>query len=256
MSKAINLQTVSFTASEAAANLAGAARAAIDGKAQIEAGKNKGAAALAVMIAGFSDDAAALLSWAFDIMGGDNTVHHHVACTGFHEFGNDDLAWKRNGEGKVSKTAQTAYKTGFQKAFFALPTGVPAVWTMVSKAIPVARAIRAEGMIAKIEKGALVLEGGTSERAKAMREAKTLAALAKACEGATGTNRNSPQNGGGGGDNEGEGEAPALSLHDVLKQACAMLRPIAAGNDALSPKVEGDLKALVALANKALAVAA
>lgn len=253
MTKAINLQTVSFTASEAAGNLHVAARAAIDGKAQIEAGKNKGAAALAVMIAGFSDDAAALLSWAFDIMGGDNTVHHHVDCTGFHEFGNTDLAWCRNGEGKVSKTAQTAYKTGFQKAFFALPTGVPAVWTMVSKAIPVARAIRAEGMIAKIEKGALVLEGGDTERAKAMREAKTLAALAKACEGATGTNRNSPQNGG---DGEGEGDAPALSLHDVLKQACAMLRPIAAGNDALSPKVEGDLKALVALANKALAVAA
>jgi hypothetical protein len=85
-----------------------------------------------------------------------------------------------------------------------------------------------------------------------MREAKTLSALAKVCEGATGSNRDAPQNGGEGGSEA----APALSLGDVLKQACALLRPVAAGNDALSPKVEGDLRALVALANKALAVAA
>lgn len=252
MTKAINLATASFTASEAAGNLHVAARAAIDGKAQIDAGKNKGAAALAVMIAGFSDDAAAMLDWTFDIIGSDNTVHTHVRCTGFNEYGNTDFAWCRNGEGKVSKTAQGAYKTGFQKAMFALPTGVAAVWTMSSKAIPIARAIRAEGMLAKIEKGALVLEGGDTDRAKAMREAKTLAALAKACEGATGTNREAPQNGG-----EGDGEAAApLSLSEVIKAACALLRPVAAGNDALSPKVEGDLRALVALANKALAVAA
>lgn len=252
MTKAINLATASFTASEAAGNLHVAARAAIDGKAQIEAGKNKGAAALAVMIAGFSDDAAAMLDWTFDIIGSDNTVHTHVRCTGFNEYGNTDLAWCRNGEGKISKTAQTAYKTGLQKAMYGLPTGVAAVWTMTSKAIPIARAIRAEGMLAKIEKGALVLEGGDTERAKAMREAKTLAALAKVCEGATGSNREAPQNSG-----EGDGEAAApLSLSEVIKAACAMLRPIAAGNDALSPKVEGDLRALVALANKALAVAA
>jgi hypothetical protein len=252
MTKAINLITVSFTASEAAANLAGAARAAIDGKAQIDAGKNKGAAALAVMIAGFSDDDAAMHEWSFDIVGSDNTVHTHVACMGLQEYGNTDLAWCRNGEGKVSKAAQSAYKNAMQKTFFHLPTGVAAVWTMVSKAAPIARAIRAEGMTASIEAGALKLEGGDTERAKAMREAKTLSALAKACEGATGSNREAPQNGG-----EGDGgEAAPLSLSEVLKAACALLRPVAAGNDALSPKVEGDLRALVALANKALAVAA
>jgi hypothetical protein len=249
MANVTNIQTVSFTASEAAGNLHVAARAAIDGKAQIDAGKNKGAAALAVMIAGFSDDAAAMLPWAFDIMGSDNTVHTHVACTGLQEYGNDDLSWKRNGEGKVSKSAQTAYKTALQKTFFRLPTGVAAVWTMASKAAPIARAIRAEGMTASIEAGALKLEGGDTDRAKAMREAKTLAALAKACEGASGSNREAPQN--------GDGEAaPALTLSEVLKAACALLRPVAAGNDALSPKVEGDLRALVALANKALVVAA
>ena len=253
MANVTNLMTVSFTASEAAGNLHVAARAAIDGKAQIEAGKNKGAAALAVMIAGFSDDAAAMLPWTFDIMGSDNTVHTHVACTGLQEYGNTDLAWCRNGEGKVSKTAQTAYKTALQKTFFRLPTGIAAVWTMASKAAPIARAIRAEGMIATIEAGTLKLEGGDTDRAKAMREAKTLAALAKACEGASGSNREAPQNGGGEGGSEA---APALSLSDVLKQACALLRPVAAGNDALSPKAEGDLRALVALANKALAVAA
>ena len=252
MANVTNLMTVSFTASEAAGNLHVAARAAIDGKAQIEAGKNKGAAALAVMIAGFSDDAAAMLPWTFDIMGSDNTVHTHVTCTGLQEYGNTDLAWCRNGEGKVSKTAQTAYKTALQKTFFRLPTGIAAVWTMASKAAPIARAIRAEGMIATIEAGTLKLEGGDTDRAKAMREAKTLAALAKACEGATGSNRDAPQNGGEGGSEA----APALSLSDVLKQACALLRPVAAGNDALSPKAEGDLRALVALANKALAVAA
>ena len=252
MANVTNLITASFTASEAAGNLHIAARAAIDGKAQIDAGKNKGAAALAVMIAGFSDDAAAMLDWTFDIIGSDNTVHTHVRCVGFNEYGNTDLAWCRNGDGKVSKAAQSAYKNAWQKTFFALPTGVAAVWTMVSKAIPIARAIRAEGMLASIEAGALKLEGGDTERAKAMREAKTLSALAKVVDGATGSNREAPQNGGG----DSEGEAAPLTLSEVLKAACALLRPVAAGNDALSPKVEGDLRALVALANKALAVAA
>jgi hypothetical protein len=183
-----------FTAEQAGEYLALAARAAIEGKAKVDEGKARGAAALAVMTAGFAADDTAARKWTFDLHGNDGAVHSHVRCTGTDEYGNDNLDWKRNAEGAVSKVAQTAYKTALQNTFFNLPESNAAVWTMASKAIPMARAIREENMTARIEKGALVLEGGTGDRAEAMRAAKSLSALAKVAAGNTGTNRAAPGN--------------------------------------------------------------
>jgi hypothetical protein len=115
---------------------------------------------------------------------------------------------------------------------------------MTSKAVPIARAIRAEGMTAKIEKGALVLEGGDTDRAKAMREAKTLSALAKACEGTTGTDRNNPQNSKGEGEGEGEGKATPrpTTRAEIIREALALLQAAECGDgDAL----KGDEIALI-----------
>lgn len=224
-------QSEVMTAEQAGENLPAAAQAAIEGKAQVEQGKAKGTAALAVMTAGFACDEVAGRDWTFDIMvKGD--VHTHVTCTGTNEFGNDDLAWKRNGEGAVSKVAQSAYKHGLCAAFFGLKSSVPAVWTMVSKAIPMARAIREEGMTAKIVDGALVLEGGSGERAEAMRAAKSLSALAKVAEGKTGTSRESHGNAKGEGD--GEGEARIATPAEIMAIAARLVEGAAKGEEALS----------------------
>lgn len=224
-----NIAAASLSAMEAAAFLPIAAQAAIKGKAAIDVAKGKQAAALAVMVAGFSSDETAARKWSFDIKAGDD-VHTHVECEGVDEFGNDDLAWKRNGEGKVSKVAQSAYKAALQHTFFNLATPVPAVWTMASKAIPMAQAIRAEGMTARIVDGALVLEGGSGERADKMRAAaeKSLTALGKVAGGETGTSRAAPQNNKG-----GEGEARMATPSEVLALATRLIEGAAKGEEAL-----------------------
>ena len=228
MQKINNIAKATFTADEAGEFLPLAAKAAIDGKAKVDEGKAKGAAALAVMIAGFASDAAATRVWTFDIMGKDD-VHTHVECTGVDEFGNDDLAWKRNGQGAVSKVAQSAYKTALQNTFFNLPQSVPAVWTMASKAILAARAIREEGMTATIENGALKLEGGSSERANKMREAKSLGALDKAAKGEAGSNRD-----GGHGAAAKDGDARIATPAEILALAARLVEGAAKGDEALS----------------------
>lgn len=218
----------SLTSVEAASFLPLAAQAAIKGKADIDSAKAKGAAALAVMVAGFASDEVAERPWAFDINGKDG-VHDHVRCTGLNEFGNDDLAWKRNSEGAVSKVAQTAYKTGMQSAFFNLPESNPAVWTMASKAVVMAKAIREEGMVATIEGGELKLSGGTSERAKAMADAKSLSALAKVAKGETGSNRATPNNEAAK-DDDGRLATPA----EIMALAARLVEGAAKGEEALS----------------------
>lgn len=213
----------SLTSVEAASFLPLAAQAAIKGKAEIDNAKAKGAAALAVMVAGFASDEVAERKWSFDIDGKAGEVHTLVRCTGLNEFGNDDLAWKRNSEGKPSRDAQSAFKTGLQNTFFNLPESNPAVWTMASKAAPMARAIREEGMIATIEGGELKLSGGTSERAKAMSEAKSLSALAKVAKGETGTNRATPSN-------EGvKDEGRLATAFEISHAAVALVKLIAKG---------------------------
>lgn len=224
MQKVNNIAKATFTADEAGEFLPLAAKAAIDGKAKVEEGKAKGAAALAVMIAGFASDAAATRIWTFDIMGKDD-IHTHVECTGVDEFGNDDLEWKRNGQGAVSKVARSAYKTALQNTFFNLPQSVPAVWTMASKAIVAARAIREEGMTATIEDGALKLSGGSGERAAKMREAKSLGALDKAAKGEAGSNRT----GGHGQGKDEAGEVREASPSEITRAAVAIVKLVAKG---------------------------
>jgi hypothetical protein len=203
-----------------------AAQAAIKGKATIDSAKAQGAAALAVMVAGFASDGVAALAWAFDIKA-NGDVHTHVECAGVNEFGDTALAWCRNAEGAVSKTAQSAYKAGLQSAFFNLPESVPAVWTMASKAIPMARAIREEGMVAIIESGELKLSGGTGTRADTMRAAKSLAAMAKAATGETGTARAKPSN------DKSEDGARAATPAEVMALATRLCEGVAKGEEAL-----------------------
>jgi hypothetical protein len=220
----------SLSASEAASFLPLAAQAAIKGKAEIDSAKAKGAAALAVMVAGFASDDVASRPWVFDItVKGD--IHTHVECEGIAEFGRDDTGWIRNGEGKISRDAQGAYKAALLSTFFNLPEPNAAVWTMASKAVPIARAIRAEGMVATIENGELKLTGGTGEGAEALRSAKSLSAMGKVAKGETGTNRAGPGNDSGeGAKDDGRLATPA----EILALAARLVEGAAKGEEALS----------------------
>lgn len=223
MSKAINLTTASFTANEAGHYLPLAAQATIKGKAEIDTAKGKQASAFAVMVAGFASDEIATREWTFDIRGKED-IHEHVTCTGVNEFGNDDLAWKRNAQGAVSKVAQSAYKAGLQACFFNLAEPNAAVWTAASRAAPIALAIREEGMTATIENGELKLEGGTSERAAAMRDAKTVAAMKKAVAGETGTNREKHGN-----EKSEGGEVEVATPAEITRATVQLVKLIAKG---------------------------
>ena len=237
------LARASFNASEAASFLPLAAQAAIKGKAEIDAAKAKGASALAVMIAAFASDEVAERRWAFDITAGDD-VHEHVACSGIEQFGDESLAWMRNGEGKVSRAAQGAYKAAFQRTFFGLDKPSDAVWTPSTKAVPIARAIRAEGMTATIENGQLKLSGGNGPVADALRDAKSIAAMTKIAKGEAGTNRAGHGNAKGG---EGEGEARVATPSEVLALAARLVEGAAKGDEALSPAALSFARRIAAL---------
>lgn len=242
-----NIARASLSATEAASLLALTAAATINGKAEIDTAKGKQASALAVATAGFTADEAALRAWSFDINGKGDEVHTHVECTGFDEHGNTDLAWIRNGQGAVSKVAQSAYKAGFQSTFFGLDKPNPAVWTMAGRAVAMARAIRAEGMTAKIVDGKLVLEGGAGERAEALRAAadKSIAALTKVANGETGTNREGHGNAKGG--EGGEGEARIATPSEVLALAARLVEGAAKGEEALAPSALSFARRIAAL---------
>lgn len=204
------------------AALQDAATAVITGKAMALEGKEQGATALAVMVAAFASDDVAAHPWNFDLKCKNGDVHTYVECTGASEFGNDDLPWKRNAQGAVSREAQAAYKTGLQLEFFNREPNA-SIWTTASNAILIARAIREEGMTALVVNGELKLTGGTTEKAEAMRDAKSLAALGKVAKDETGTNRAKPSN------DKAEGEVKELTPFEVSRMAVAIAKIIATG---------------------------
>jgi hypothetical protein len=209
------------------AKLREAAGEVITGKAMVTAGKDRGASALAVMVEAFASDDVAAHPWSFDIMGKGGDIHTHVACSGTNEFGNDDLPWKRNAQGAISREAQAAYKTGLQLEFFGQAPNA-SLWTTASNAILIARAIREEGMTAKVEGGSVKLEGGTTDKAKAMREAKSLAALGKVAKDETGSNRAKPSN-----DKQAD-EGRQATPEEIFKAALRLVEGVKKGDIALS----------------------
>jgi hypothetical protein len=234
-----NIATASMSANEAGSFLPLAAQTAIAGKATVDAGKAKGANALALMVAGFASDDVATRPWDFEVKGSGDDVHTYVEMSGVAEFGGTEGAWRYNGNGGPSRVAQGAYKRALQNTFFNLPDNNPAVWTMASKAIPVALAIREEGMTAAIVAGKLVLEGGHSERADAMRAAKDVSALAKVAKEETGTSRAAPQN--------AKGETREATPAEICALAAKVARGVAKGETALCNAALSTLRAIASL---------
>lgn len=221
------------------AKLREAASEVITGKAMATEGKAKGASALAIMVEAFASDDVAARPWSFDIKGGADDVHTFARCTGTEEFGNDKLEWKLNGQGKVSRDAQAAYKTGLQLEFFGQAPNA-SLWTTASNAILIARAIRQEGMTATVEGGSVKLEGGTTDKAKAMREAKSLAALGKVAKDETGSNRAKPSN-----DKADEGRA--ATPEEITRAAVALVKLIASGKADACNATLSNLRAIARL---------
>jgi hypothetical protein len=221
------LLAANLTATEAGALLNVAAKAASEGKQQVDTGRAKGAAALAVLTAGFSCDDVMLRDWSFDIVGNDGQVKYNVDCTGWSEFGSEGQDWRSE-----PKKAQSAYKAAFVSQFLGLADCTPAIWTMTTKALVMAKAITTENMNATIENGKLKLTGGNTERAIAMAAAKSLAAVTKAAEGKKGTEQ------------KGQGTAaPSATTapppFETSRFAVALVKLIAAGGtDVGNPTLE------------------
>jgi hypothetical protein len=238
VSKATKAQTIK--AIDWDAKLREAASDVISGKAQVQEGKDKGASALAVMVEAFASDDVAMRPWAFDIKTGEGDMLTYVRCTGTDEFGNDNLDWKRTAQGGVSRDAQSAYKNNLQLAFFdSLPNA--SLWTTASNAILIARAIREEGMTATVEGGKVKLEGGTSDKAKAMREAKSLAALGKVAKDATGSNRAKPAN-----DKQAD-EGRVATPEEITRATVALVKLIASGEADACNATLSNLRAIAKL---------
>lgn len=247
MAKKLNLATATFTAQEAGQHLIAAAQATAAGKAKIEEGKAQGASALAVIVAGFTAPEVTSRAWTFDIQGkAEGDVHHHVECTGLNEFGGTEGTWRLNSEGAVSREAQTVYKNALCAEFFGTQSN-PTLWTQISTAVNISRAVIAQGMTASIEKGELKLEGGTGEEADKLRAAKSLRAMAKIAKGETGTGRQSPQNSKAGASDD----APEIATpSEICAAAATLARKVAKGDEALSSAALSSLRAIAALVAK------
>jgi hypothetical protein len=222
------------------AKLREAASEVITGKAMATEAKAKGASALAVMVEAFASDDVAAHKWAFELKSAEGDTHTYVRCNGTNEFGDDKLEWKLNGQGKVSKVAQTAYKTALQLEFFGQAPNA-SLWTTASNAIAIARAIREEGMSATVEGSGVKLEGGTSDKAKAMREAKSLAALGKVAKDEAGSNRAKPNN-----DKQAD-EGRAATPEEVTRATVALVKLIASGKADACNATLSNLRAIAKL---------
>jgi hypothetical protein len=217
-----------LTASEASEQLTVAAKAATEGKAQVDTGRAKGAAALAVLTAGFSSNEVMMQDWQFDIVGNDGQVKYSVETMGWSDHGTEGQDWRSE-----PKKAQTAFKSAYVLRFLGVADCTPAIWTMTTKAIAMAKAITAEGMTATIEGGQLKLSGGNTERATAMAAAKSLAAVAKAAEGKKGTEQK------GQGARAAAADEPKVPTpFEVSRFAVALAKLIAKGEDTCNSTLE------------------
>jgi len=226
----VKLLGANLKASEASEQLKVAAKAATEGKQQVDTGRAKGAAALAVLTAGFSSPEVLSNDWQFDIVGNDGQVKYSVETTGWSDHGTEGQDWRAE-----PKKAQSAYKAAFVSHFLGVADCTPAIWTMTSKAIVMAKAITAEGMTATIEGGQLKLSGGNTERATAMAAAKSLAAVTKAAEGKKGTE----QKGQGAGAVKPAEEVKTLCPFELSRAAVALVKILAKGEaDVGNPTLE------------------
>jgi hypothetical protein len=250
------LVSANLTANDCGSLLGMAGKAIVDSHNAASLAALRGASGLAVMIAGLAYDgsdiegdnekanaaranAPANRVWSFDIEGSEaGEVHHHVEQVGWSEFMRDAKgAWVRTSSGGVSSLNETAYKSAFCLQFFGLKA-VASLWTKAHKAVGVAQSIRAENMQASIVDGKLVLTGGTSEKAEAMREATSTAKLMKASKGETASAKGKSS------DSSKASEATPASLSDIAKAALQITKGIIMGTDAADTVT---LQALVAL---------
>jgi hypothetical protein len=223
-----------LTASEASEQLKVAAKAATEGKAQVDTGRAKGAAALAVLTAGFSSNEVMMQDWQFDIVGNDGQVKYNVETTGWSDHGTEGQDWRSE-----PKKAQTAFKSAYVLRFLGVADCTPAIWTMTTKAIAMAKAITVEGMTATIENGQLKLSGGNTERATAMAAAKSLAAVAKAAEGKKGTEQKGQGARAAAATSEAADDAATLDPFKLSRAAVALVKLLAKGEaDVGNPTLE------------------
>jgi hypothetical protein len=184
------------------------------------AAKVQGATALDSTIAGLSQAGILTYTFAFDVCDRGGNVVEHVKATlcdyaaGFH-----------NADGSAARKTEGAFRAAMLPLFFGVAgdqsAAAKSVWQTFGKAFTVARAIVAEDMTAALVDNKLVLQGGTGERAEAMRKATSTSALVKVAEGKTGTN--------GSQSTSTEGEAREATPAEITRTAVALVKLIAKG---------------------------
>lgn len=196
------------------------------GRAGAAAGKKKeeaetaAATAMDTTIAGLTVPGVMLVGFSFDVRDKSGTVVEHCAKV--------TLADYLIGFG-ANRLKETAFRNAMLPIFFNVhgnkSAAADSVWSTFRRAVKTAAVLLREGMTATLVDGKLVIDGGTSDLAKAMREATSTKAMVKAATGAAGVNGSKPD------DIKKEEATPmrAATPAELTRTTLALVKVIASG---------------------------
>jgi len=147
----------------------------------------------------------------------------------------------KNENGSDARAVQTAFRSAVLEGMCKIrpelhqSAGAKAVWTCLTMSAGVAAELLGEGCAASLVDNKLKVTGGTSERAKAMRDAPSMSALRKIAAGETGSK---------GGDTP-KGDAAKAS--EIIAAALVIARKVRAGEEALSGTTLSRLREIAAI---------
>jgi hypothetical protein len=241
----VTAETIAFEIEREAgiARLGEGIRAAMGVKELADKVKAEGASAVNLMIAGTCAPGVLNLPITFDVRDKSGAIVESASAS-LLEYAND--IGFRNTDGGAYRAKQSAFKAAMLNFLGVNPDKGESAWRMyIQKALPGAvHAFEAGVTVTLNDKGALTFEGGEGPEAEAIRKCANAAQLGKLAKGDTAKPDATAK---------GQGDTRPATLHDILKEACRMLRLVEAGKEALAPSVAGDLRAVVKLASAVLA---
>jgi hypothetical protein len=203
--------------------------------------KEVGASALDATIAGLSQAGVLTHGFAFDVCDrGGNVIEHKKAT--LCDFGLGFF----NENGTASRATEGAFRAAMLPLFFGITgdqsAGAKSVWQTFKTGFATAKAVVGEGMTARIEGDKLVLEGGTGDKAEALRKASAVSttALVKAAKGEAGTN----------GSTSKTADVRAATPEEITRAAVAVVKLIVRGEEAVSSAALANLRELAKLVSE------
>lgn len=208
------------------------------------------ASALDVAIEALATGTPFNLNLALDVTDKAGNVIEHIKCK-VSDFDKEFL----NAQGKAWRAAQSAMRVALLHRLGNIKdeksAAHDAAYIMLTRALTVAKAIRAEGMKAKIDaSGKLALIGGKGDTAKALRETESATGRLDIVKGKAPVKK--------GADDKGKAKPVAannnvVDLDAALRTVAAYATAVAGNKEAPSPTRLSFLKAIVRDMNKAIA---